>query len=131
MLPKPARLNLKKDFKWVASGKKIDTKYLRLFLIVGENDLPRVGIAVSSKNFKKASDRNRARRLTSAAFESLYSSLPSTINIVALPKMGVLGVKSGDVLLDLEECLKKAHVILSEAKNIYPSAAPQDDREKK
>ena len=116
MLPKPARLNLKKDFKWVASGKKLETKYLRLFLRVGDpstNSWPRIGIAVSSKSFKKATDRNRAKRIVSSAFQSLYSLLPLHLNIVALPKTGVLGVKSGDVLLDLEEALKHTHVIPS------------------
>lgn len=111
MLPKPLRLNLKKDFKWVVSGKAIETKFAKLFLRVGDNELPRIGIASSSKTFKKANERNRARRLISAAFESLYQGLPKTINIVALPKSGVLSVKSGDVLLDLEGKLKDAKII--------------------
>lgn len=111
MLPKPHRLNLKKDFKWVAAGKNLETKYLKLFFRSGDNQLPRLGIAVSSKVFKKATERNRAKRLVSAAFESLYQNLPKSINIVALPKTRVIRVKSSDVLLDLEEGLKRAGII--------------------
>lgn len=111
MLPKPRRLNLKKDFKRVASGKNLETKYLSLFIKPGDNQTSKVGIAVSSKTFKKATDRNRARRLVSVAFEVLYSRLPNNINIVALPKAGVLRVKSGDVLLDLEASLKNGKII--------------------
>lgn len=111
MLPKSQRLNLKKDFKWVAEGKKVDTKYLKLFLRVGDNQSPRLGLATSSSIFKKASQRNRARRVTSAAFEILYSRLPQTINMVALPKASIIGVKSGDVLMDLEEKLKDEKII--------------------
>lgn len=111
MLPKSSRLNLKKDFKWVASGKKVESKFCRLFIRMGENDKPGVGIATSSSVFKKASDRNRARRLVSTAFQSLYSLLPPHLNIVALPKTGALGVKSGDVLLDLEGKLKDEKLI--------------------
>lgn len=111
MLPKQKRLNLKKDFKWVASGKKLETKYLKLFVKVGDNQMPRIGIAVSGKSFKKATQRNRARRLVSAAFESIYSKLPSAINIVALPKARVIDVKSQDVLFDLEEGLKGEKII--------------------
>ena len=118
MLPKPQRLNLKKDFKWVASGKKLETKYLKLFVKFGENPKPRIGIASSSKTFKKATDRNRARRLVSQAFQSTIHHLPSTINIVALPKTGVLSVKSEDILLDLEGVLRKELVIPSEARNL-------------
>lgn len=105
MLPKPKRLNLKKDFKWVASGKKIETKFARLFIRTGGNEFPRIGIAVSSSFFKKATDRSRARRVLSAALELLYSKLPQSINIVALPKTGILKVKSSDVFLDLEKLL--------------------------
>ncbi len=111
MLPKSQRLNLKKDFKWVAAGKKLETKYLKLFIRTGENEKPKVGIALSGKSFKKAVDRNRARRLTSQAFQSLIDNLPPTINIVALPKVGILDVKSGNVLLDLEEVLKNEKII--------------------
>lgn len=115
MLPKHQRLNLKKDFKWIASGKKIESKYAKLFIRIGDNHPPaggpRIGIATSSSIFKKATERNRARRLISAALEPLYAKLPKSINIVALPKRIVLDVKSGDVLLDLESKLKDEKII--------------------
>lgn len=111
MLPKHQRLNLKKDFKWVASGKKIDSKYVKLFIRIGDNTNPRIGIATSSSIFKKATERNKARRLISASLEPLYSKLPKSINIIALPKIGIDKVKSGDVLLDLEEKLKHEKII--------------------
>ncbi len=122
MLPRPQRLNLKKDFKWVASGKKLETKFLKLFIRTGDSSVgsvcAKVGIALSSRNFKKAVDRNRARRLTSKAFETIYSKLPTNISIVALPKPGVLSVKSEDLVLELEEALRKGLVIPSEERNL-------------
>lgn len=111
MLSKDKRLNLKKDFKWVASGKKIDTKFLKLFVRVGENKVARLGITSPSSVFKKAVDRNRARRLTAQAFQEIYSKLLGTINIIALPKQGILDVKSSDVLLDLETTLINEKII--------------------
>ncbi|MBI2018241.1 ribonuclease P protein component [Candidatus Daviesbacteria bacterium] len=111
MLPKSKRLNLKKDFKWVASGKKIESKYAKLFIKIGDNTNPRVSIAVSSSLFKKATERNRARRLVAEAFHNTYYLLPNTINIVALPKHKVLEVKSSDVFLDLQKLLKDEKII--------------------
>lgn len=111
MLSKNKRLNLKKDFKWVASGRKIETKFAKLFIKVGDNTFPRIGIASSSKNFKKATERNRARRLISQALQTIYSQLPTTTNIVALPKVGIIDVKSSEVLADVEEALKNAEII--------------------
>lgn len=113
MLSKEKRLNLKKDFKWVASGKKLETRYVKLFVKLGNNPPaggPKVGIASSGRTFKKASQRNRARRLISAAFEVLYPSLPENLNIIALPKSGILDVKSQDVLSDLEEKLTREKI---------------------
>ncbi len=131
MLSKNKRLNLKTDFKWVTSGKRVESKFMTLFIKMGDPSAhlvnsgqvgsgPKIGIATSSKVFKKAHDRNRARRLVSTAFESLISPLrlseashlSSTINILALPKQGVLSVKSGDILLDLEEVLRKESKVI-------------------
>ncbi|MBI2019633.1 ribonuclease P protein component [Candidatus Daviesbacteria bacterium] len=111
MLPKSQRLNLKKDFKWVAGGRRLESKYLKLFIRLGENEFPKVGVAVSSKVFKKATERNKAKRLVSAVFEALYGRLPNAVNIVALPKAGISKVKSGDVLLEVEEILKSEKII--------------------
>ncbi len=122
MLPKPSRLNLKKDFKRVVSGKRLETKYLKVFIKEGDPSTPsvsslpvslgpRIGIAVSSKSFKKAGKRNRARRLTSAAFEALYLRLPKSLNIVVLPKQSIVDVKSNTVLFDLEDKLKEAGIL--------------------
>lgn len=111
MLAISKRLNLKKDFKWVATGKKIETKFAKLFIKIGDNNFAKIGIAVSSSLFKQATQRNRARRLVSAAFETLYPSFPQNINIIALPKARVSEVKSQDVLSDLEEVLKSEKII--------------------
>lgn len=111
MLPKSQRLNLKTDFKWVAEGKKIETNFVKLFIKMADNTAPRIGIALSGKYFKKAILRNKARRIVSSAFESLYPSLPSAINIIALPKTGIVKVKSQDVVLDLEAVFKNEKIL--------------------
>lgn len=107
MLPKNNRLNLKKDFKWVASGQKVESMNFKLFLRLGDNLKPRVGISLSKNVLKKAVDRNRAKRLLSTAFKNLYSSLLQNINIVALPKPGIISLKSTDIEKELEETLRK------------------------
>ncbi len=112
MLPKFQRLNLSKDFKWVALGKKLETKYLKLFLREGDNKTSRVGIAVSGKVFKKAHERNKARRLVSKAFGTIYTRLPDNLSIVALPKGVAVKVKSDEILLDLEEVLRKEKIVI-------------------
>ncbi len=113
MLPKSKRLNLKKDFKRVASGDRLETKYLKLFIKKDLSSIvPKVGIAVSSTLFKKATQRNKVRRVTSAAFEKIYPRLQKSLNIVTLPKRRLLDVKSQDVALDLESSLSAKGILL-------------------
>lgn len=105
MLSKKNRLNLKTEFKSIVSGKKLDTKYATLFFKYIGNVVPKVGIAVPSKVFKAAHQRNRARRLFSAAIENVYPRLKPGLNMIALPKLGVLEVKSTDVTVELSQIL--------------------------
>lgn len=101
MLSKKNRLNLKTEFKSVISGRKLETKYTTLFFKYRESADKKVGIAVPSRVFKKAHDRNRARRTVSAALEVIFPNLKPGLNIIVLPKPGVLEVKSTNVTEDL------------------------------
>lgn len=114
MLPKSKRLNLKKDFKWAVAGQKVGNDLLQLYIRQGDNLEPKMGIALSKSNFKKATERNRARRLTSFGFESLYERLPKGINIVAIPRSGVLELTSAEITKALEEILKKGKILQDE-----------------
>lgn len=84
---------------------------MKLFIKFGENTFPRLGVALSAGYFKKATQRNRARRLTSRAFQLTWSRLPASANIVVLPKTDILDVKLQDVLADLEGLLKGEKII--------------------
>jgi ribonuclease P protein component len=45
---------------------------------------------MTKREFKKAHDRNRARRLVSEAVKLVYSALPENLNLVIMPKAQVL-----------------------------------------
>lgn len=90
MLVKNKRLNLSKDYSFVSKGKRLETPNFKITFRFGENTLPLVGIALSSKYFNKATLRNKAKRLTSEAIENLYPSLPKGLNLVIMPKVSIL-----------------------------------------
>lgn len=117
MLSKKLRLNLKIDFKRMISGKKIETKFSRIFIQTSRIVSPRIGIALSGKVFKQATERHRAKRLLSVAFESLYDSLPQGLEILTLPKANITSVKSAEVQSDLKAALIRAGIIPVESKN--------------
>lgn len=106
MLPKNKRLNLRTEYKSIVGGAaRKEGRFLSLFLKVSENDFPRIGISLSGKTLKKAHQRNRARRLVSAAVEALYPSLPVNANIIITPKPEILSQKSDAVKEDLKQVL--------------------------
>lgn len=117
MLLKVKRLNLKKDFKWVASGQKLGNNLVQLYIRQGDNLQPRIGIALSKTNFKKATQRNRARRIVSTGFQAMYDRLPEGINIVAIPRSGVLELNSVEITEVLEELLRKNKLLQNEKDN--------------
>lgn len=111
MLPKNKRLNLKRDFLKVVSGQKNEDDLVKLFSKYGENKDPLIGIAVSSKTFKKAVERNRARRLVSKVCEDLYDRLPEGLNLIVMPKAEVLIYKSFELEPKIEKSLMKAGIL--------------------
>lgn len=103
MLAKSQRLNLKKSFKWVAAGKKIETPLFKIFFRNGENRFPLVGIANSKNQFRKANKRNRARRVVSQAIQDIYPNLKEDLNLVIMPKSILLEKSVEDVKKGLED----------------------------
>lgn len=98
MLPKSQRLNLKEKFKWVTSGKRIETHSFKLYLKLGDNSKPLIGITVPKHIIKKAHDRNKTKRVISDTINQFYTSLPNNLNLVIIPK--------GDIFKENKEQLK-------------------------
>ena|SRR5258708_17206727 len=102
MLPKSKRLNLKKNFKFVADGRKIYTQSFKIFYRLGENPQPLIGVAVSKSNFNKAHDRNKAKRLAFQAVEKVYERLLKNLNLVIMPNSKVLSESVDQLIRELE-----------------------------
>lgn len=90
MLPKSQRLNLKKGFSFVSAGKRVELPSMRVLFRDGDNQAALVGIALTTKYFKKSTLRNRAKRLASTAIQNLYPRLRKNLNLVIMPKSQIL-----------------------------------------
>lgn len=90
MLAKAQRLNLKLKFRWVASGKSLTSKNFKIFYRFGENLEPKVGVSVASAQFKKATARNKAKRVCFDIVKKYYNQLHKNINLVIMPRAQVL-----------------------------------------
>ena len=103
MLRKSQRLNLKTSFKLVQSGRRTETPSLRLMWRSGESEMPLVGIALTKASFRKAHERNRAKRLAATAIQQLYPRLRKGLNLVIMPKAGILAKSADQLISELED----------------------------
>lgn len=103
MLRAVKRLNLSKDFKWVAKGRKIETPLFKIFYRTGENVQAKVGVALSKNYFRRAHERNQVKRMISQVIEQLYDGLPSNLNLVIMPKSAVLEIEKEKIKQKIQD----------------------------
>ncbi|MDD2822601.1 MAG: ribonuclease P protein component [Candidatus Daviesbacteria bacterium] len=111
MLSRDKRLNLKISFSFVIKGQKTENSFYKIFFRQGDVVQPKVGIALKKEYFKLAVDRNRARRLTSKAMESLYPLLKEKTNLILMPKAEILKQSSEELTEFLKKELKRIDLI--------------------
>lgn len=102
MLKKSLRLNLSTEFKKVAAGRRFETAHFVIFkLDTHESRNARVGVAVGKKHFKRAHERNRAKRLAFQVMESQMDRLSNGVNLVIMPKSGVTQTPIQDLINEI------------------------------
>lgn len=97
MLPKSQRLNLKINFRWVASGQSHTSKNFKLFYRFGKNPAPKIGVSVASAQFKKSTERNKAKRVCFDLAKRHLDKLHKGVNLVIMPRARVLDLSPEDL----------------------------------
>jgi len=110
MLPKNNRLDLKKDFSEIKKRGKLLRGKLFDFLLqkpVADFCPPAFAFIVSKKITKKATKRNRIKRLLSEVVRSFLSQLHPGIKGVFLAKKEILEKNFAEIKNEVEATFKK------------------------
>lgn len=110
MLSKSQRLNLSKNFRWVASGKSFTSQNFKLFYRLGENSHPLIGVSIVSAQFKKANLRNQAKRLCFDAAREVYDQLHKNLNLVIMPKAQVLELTPSELSKEFQNAISSLKI---------------------
>lgn len=120
MLPKKNRLTKGEDFDLVKregetiKGKNLLLKYLNLKSKnkkLTQRD-SKIGIVVSTRVSKKATDRNRVKRQVRNSLFNILDKMQSGYKIVLLTRRSLLELSSSEIEKEVKNLFKKAGIVL-------------------
>jgi len=128
-LPKEARLLKRADFLRVyEQGKRIEGRFMTVFILPAKLDRHRVGITATKKAIGKAHDRNRAKRLLRESFRLSRAELDAITqkyDWVLNARRSILHVKLEKPLAEFQTIAERVR----KAEELLPQSTQRDERE--
>lgn len=113
MLPRAHRLTIKKDFDRVARARPFHALHFTLRVVSNNLPVTRIGIVTGLKVSKRATKRNRIKRIIREVFQRHLPSLHTGADIVIHAKSTAVGVSYEDFSNEIGIVLNRANVLQS------------------
>ena len=112
-MSKPLRLNrlVSSQYKAVFGQKRsLYGQTMAVWVASSEDADRKVGVIVSKRTFRRAVDRNRAKRLMREAFRLTCARLITGVHLILIARSGIKEKTCADVICDLERIAKRARI---------------------
>lgn len=91
-----------------AAGKKVYGRTVMIWFARGADAGRKAGVVVSKRVFRRAVDRNRAKRLMREAFRLKRHMLGCDVDLIMVARKGIAGRSCAEVALDLETVFRRS-----------------------
>lgn len=106
--PPALRIRKRAEFKRLQSGsRKLHSTHLLVILSPGLEPKSRIGITVTTRVDKRATQRNRIKRIVRETFRHLHEQLGGTFDIVVIARQNATGCSSEELRRELTELFRK------------------------
>lgn len=112
MLPKKNRLKNRKDFnKAFKQGETKSNSHLIVKVKRNDFDKKRIGFIAPMKHFKKATDRNRVKRLLREAVRPNLEVICSGYDVIIIAKESIIDLSLEEVKQEIMSVLSKFNIL--------------------
>jgi len=110
LLPGPFRLDTSKYKAVFAEKRSFYGQTLVMWVACQPDAGRRAGVIVSKRSFRRAVDRNRAKRLMREAFRLSRHQLTPGVDVILIARAGAAGKTCQDVMRDFERVCCRARI---------------------
>ena len=107
------RLRKNKEFRKIyEGGRNYPARSMVLWMLPSEEPAVKAGVVASRRMFRRAVDRNRAKRLLRESLRHVMPELNPGTRLVMIARRGILNTPPDEIAKDLRWLLRRAGVLL-------------------